>query len=74
MLRRYVQYNPVATKAIADFLSNELGHLGEAALMYVDLLNHGVVRDGGNGINKDVISTSTPQRKDLWMSLSKICT
>jgi len=74
VLRRYVQYNPVATKAIADFLSNELGHLGEAALMYVDLLNHGVVRDGGNGINKDVISTSTPQRKDLWMSLSKICT
>lgn len=74
VLRRYVQYNPAATKEIADFLADELGHWGEAALMYVDLLNHDDVRDGGNSGNKDVVTTSAAQRKDLWMSLAKICT
>ena len=72
VLRRYVQYNPTATKEIADFLADELGHWGEAALMYVDLLNHDDVRDGGG--SKDVVTTSAAQRKDLWMSLAKICT
>ena len=71
VLRRYVQYNPAATKEIADFLADELGSWGEAALMYVDLLNHDDVRDSGS---KDVVTTSAAQRKDLWMSLAKICT
>jgi len=77
VLRRYVQYNPAATKEVADFLADELGHWGEAALMYVDLLNHDDVRDGGGSAgsgNKDVVRTSAAQRKDLWMSLAKICT
>eukprot|EP00531_Pseudo-nitzschia_arenysensis_P000770 CAMPEP_0116128198 /NCGR_PEP_ID=MMETSP0329-20121206/7234_1 /TAXON_ID=697910 /ORGANISM="Pseudo-nitzschia arenysensis, Strain B593" /LENGTH=960 /DNA_ID=CAMNT_0003622325 /DNA_START=199 /DNA_END=3081 /DNA_ORIENTATION=- len=66
VLRRYVQYNPTATKEIADFLADDLGHWGEAALMYVDLLNH------DDGASKEVKSAA--QRKDLWMSLAKICT
>jgi len=36
VLRRYVQYNPAATKEVADFLADDLGQWGEAALMYVD--------------------------------------
>jgi pre-mRNA-splicing factor SYF1 len=75
VLRRYVQYNPGATKEVADFLADELGHWGEAALMYVDLLNHDDLRDGASSSgNKDVATTSAAQRKDLWMSLAKICT
>jgi len=82
VLRRYVQYNPSATKEVADFLADDLGQWGEAALMYVDLLNHDDVRDGnGAGISgssshpKDtIITTTAAQRKDLWMSLAKICT
>jgi len=74
ILRRYVQYNPAATKEIADFLANEIGHWGEAALMYVDLLNHDDMRDGGGSGNKDVATTSAAERKELWMSLAKICT
>jgi len=77
VLRRYVQYNPAATKEVADFLADDLGQWGEAALMYVDLLNHDDVRDGGNSgasSSKDIVTTSAAQRKDLWMSLAKICT
>ena len=80
VLRRYVQYNPASTKEVADFLADDLGQWGEAALMYVDLLNHDDVRDGSGGGssggsgNKDMITTSAAQRKDLWMSLAKICT
>ena len=74
VLRRYVQYNPEATKEVADFLANELGHWGEAALMYVDLLNHDDVRDGGGTGTKGTVTTSAVERKDLWMSLANICT
>ena len=82
VLRRYVQYNPAATKEVADFLADDLGQWGEAALMYVDLLNHDDVRDGGGAgtsggtsrPNDSVTSTTAAQRKDLWLSLAKICT
>jgi pre-mRNA-splicing factor SYF1 len=60
ILRRYVQFNPVATKEVADFLSDTLGHWGEAALLYVQLLNQP--------------SFTNMERKDLWMALAKICT
>eukprot|EP00980_Cylindrotheca_fusiformis_P012571 scaffold3084_cov144-Cylindrotheca_fusiformis.AAC.19 len=59
ILRRYVQFNPVATKEVADFLADTLGHWGEAALLYVQLLNQP--------------SFTNVERKDLWMSLAKIC-
>lgn len=62
ILRRYIQFQPSATKDIADFLADELGQWGEAALMYVDLLNN---------TNTNLEMT---QRKDLWMALAKICT
>eukprot|EP00934_Nitzschia_sp_Nitz4_P000309 Nitzschia sp. Nitz4//scaffold196_size54656//45242//48010//NITZ4_006647-RA/size54656-processed-gene-0.55-mRNA-1//1//CDS//3329540450//309//frame0 len=58
MLRRYVQFNPLATKDVADFLANKLEHWGEAALLYVQLLNES--------------GTPAPMRKDLWMSLAEI--
>ena len=61
MLRRYIQFNPNATQQVADFLANQLGHWGEAALLYVHLLN-------------DQPELTMHQRKDLWMSLAKICT
>lgn len=60
ILRRYVQFNPGATKEVADFLADTLGHWGEAALLYVQLLNQP--------------SLTNFERKDLWMSLAKICT
>ncbi|KAG7357529.1 tetratricopeptide repeat protein [Nitzschia inconspicua] len=62
ILRRYIQFQPAATKEIADFISNELGHWGEAALMYVDLMNTSSTTD------------TMSSRKDLWMALAKICT
>ncbi|OEU21332.1 TPR-like protein, partial [Fragilariopsis cylindrus CCMP1102] len=73
VLRRYVQYNPAATKEVADFLADDLGQWGEAALMYVDLLNHDDVRDGGGAgtsggtsrPNDSVTSTTAAQRKDF---------
>ncbi len=58
LLRRYIQFNPAATKDVADFLANELNHWGEAALLYVDLLNQ----------------PETVQRNELWMALANICT
>ncbi|KAG7350343.1 tetratricopeptide repeat protein [Nitzschia inconspicua] len=64
ILRRYIQFQPAATKEIADFISDELGHWGEAALMYVDLMNT------SSSTTTDTMSS----RKDLWMALAKICT
>jgi pre-mRNA-splicing factor SYF1 len=64
ILRRYIQFNPSASKEIADFLAQELGQWGEAALMYVDLLNNKYTK----------IEWTMAQRQDLWMSLAKICT
>lgn len=58
LLRRYIQFNPAATKEVADFLANELQHWGEAALLYVDLLNQ----------------AQAVQRQELWMALAQICT
>ena len=58
LLRRYIQFNPAATKEVADFLANELNHWGEAALLYVELLNQ----------------PETVQRNELWMALANICT
>jgi len=58
-LRRYIQFNPQATKEVADFLANDLGHWGEAALLYVNLLNV-----------PDVVQ----QQQELWMALANICT
>ena len=58
LLRRYIQFSPSATKEIADFLANDLGHWGEAALLYVKLLNE-----------PDVV-----QKQELWMALANICT
>jgi pre-mRNA-splicing factor SYF1 len=58
LLRRYIQFNPSATKDIADFLANDLGHWGEAALLYVKLLNEPEVA----------------QQHELWMALANICT
>jgi pre-mRNA-splicing factor SYF1 len=60
MLRRYIQFSPAATQEVADFLADELGHWGEAALLYVKLLNQPEI--------------TSLQRKDLWMALAKICT
>ena len=60
MLRRYAQFHPPATQEIAEFLADKLGHWGEAALLYVQLLNQPEL--------------TILQRKDLWMSLAKICT
>ena len=81
VLRRYVRYNPGATKKVADFLADDLGQWGEAALMYVDLLNHDDVCEGSRGDGSNTKNTKAPtptttaaQRKDLWMSLAKICT
>jgi pre-mRNA-splicing factor SYF1 len=60
ILRRYIDIHPEATKEVADFFSNTLGKWGEAALLYQKLLNAPQI---------------TPiLRKDLWMSLAKICT
>jgi pre-mRNA-splicing factor SYF1 len=58
LLRRYIQFNPAATKEVADFLANDLNHWGEAALLYVKLLNQ-----------PEVV-----QRNELWMALANICT
>ncbi|KAL3945527.1 MAG: hypothetical protein SGBAC_000351 [Bacillariaceae sp.] len=60
LLRRYIQFNPNATKEIAEFFFETLGNWGEAALLYVELLNQP--------------SFSPLERKDLWMDLAKICT
>jgi pre-mRNA-splicing factor SYF1 len=61
MLRRYLQFNPLATKQVADFLSDQLGRWGEAAVLYKQLLD---------APEKITIA----QRQELWMSLAKICT
>jgi pre-mRNA-splicing factor SYF1 len=58
LLRRYIQFSPAATKEVADFLANDLHHWGEAALLYVKLLNQ-----------PEVV-----QRNELWMALANICT
>lgn len=58
LLRRYIQFNPAATKDVADFFANDLNHWGEAALLYVELLNQ----------------PDTVQRNELWMALANICT
>lgn len=58
LLRRYIQFNPAATKEVADFLANDLHHWGEAALLYVELLNQ----------------PETVQQNELWMALANICT
>lgn len=59
LLRRYIQFNPNATKEVAEFFFETLGNWGEAALLYVELLNQP--------------SFSPVERKDLWMDLAKIC-
>ena len=60
ILRRYIDIHPEATKEVADFFCQTLGKWGEAALLYQKLLNAPAI---------------TPiLRKDLWMSLAKICT
>ncbi|CAJ1942940.1 unnamed protein product [Cylindrotheca closterium] len=59
ILRRYIQFNPNATKEVAEFFFETLGNWGEAALLYVELLNQP--------------SFSPVERKDLWMDLAKIC-
>ena len=38
MLRRYVEYRPEAKEEIANFVAEELGRFGEAAMLYVCLL------------------------------------
>lgn len=58
LLRRYIQFNPAATKEVADFFANELDQWGEAALLYVKLLNQ-----------PEVV-----QQNELWMALANICT
>ena len=64
ILRRYIQFNPSSSKEMADFLAQELGQWGEAALLYVDLLNNKYTK----------MEWTMAQRQDLWMSLAKICT
>lgn len=39
LLRRYVEFRPEAKEEIANFIADHLGRFGEAALLYVDLLN-----------------------------------
>lgn len=65
LLRRYIQFYPAAIKDVADFFADELGHWGEAALLYVELLNNNAT---------SAVDLPMSLRKDLWMSLAKICT
>lgn len=74
ILRRYLQFNPAATKEVADFFAEELDQFGEAALLYVDLLNGSSGGDDASTNKYTAVDLSMPQRKDLWMSLAKICT
>jgi pre-mRNA-splicing factor SYF1 len=60
ILRRYIQFHPPATKEIADFLANSLGQMAEASSLYIDLLSS--------------TTQNSLQKKELWMSLAKICT
>ena len=60
ILRRYLQLDPTATSDMAHFFHTELGHWGEAVLLYQQILN-------------DPYTITPFERRQVWMSMAKIC-
>ena len=63
VLRRYAHYyNPTARELLAS-KALKLGHYGEAATLYCEILN-----------DVDFLSVQGTTRHELWMTLANICT